>query len=86
MSKSKNLAQISAKIDVDANGNVNINSAVSPSSVTGKKDAVDEDGNPILQTMQASSPEVMANVVAELQFLRKRVTSLEEEITYLKAA
>lgn len=54
MSKSKNLAQISAKIDVDANGDV--------------------------------SPEVMANVVAELQFLRKRVTSLEEEITYLKAA
>jgi hypothetical protein len=59
---------------------------VSPSSVTGEKDAVDEDGEPVLQTMQASSPEVMANVVAELQFLRRRVTSLEEEVSFLKAA
>lgn len=51
--------------------------AVSPSSVTGEKDAVDEDGKPIYQAMQASSPEVMANIIAELQSLRARVAALE---------
>jgi hypothetical protein len=51
--------------------------AVSPSSVTGEKDAVDADGKPIYQAMQASSPEVMANIIAELQSLRKRVAELE---------
>jgi hypothetical protein len=40
---------------------------VSPSSVIGEKDAVDADGKPIMQAMQASSPEVMANLVALLQ-------------------
>ena len=50
---------------------------VSPSSVTGSKDAVDADGNPIYQAMQASSAEVMANIVAELQSLRKRIDVLE---------
>jgi hypothetical protein len=51
--------------------------AVSPSSVTGEKDAVDADGRPVYQSMQASSPEVMANIVAELQSLRRRVAALE---------
>ncbi len=50
---------------------------VSPSSVSGKKDAVDEDGNPIYQTMQASTAEVIANMIAELQSLRRRVAELE---------
>ncbi len=50
---------------------------VSPTSVTGEKDAVGEDGKPIYQAMQASSPEVMANIIAELQSLRKRVAELE---------
>ena len=50
---------------------------VSPSSVTGEKDAVDANGKPIYQAMQASSAEVMANIIAELQSLRKRVAELE---------
>lgn len=50
---------------------------VSPSSVTGVKDEVDEDGNPVMQAMQASSAEVIANIIAELQDLRKRVSALE---------
>lgn len=50
---------------------------VSPSSVTGEKDAEDENGNPIYQSMQASSPEVMAHIIAELQSLRARVAQLE---------
>jgi hypothetical protein len=50
---------------------------VSPSSVTGEKDAVDADGNPKYQAMQASSAEVIANLVAELQSLRQRVAALE---------
>jgi hypothetical protein len=53
---------------------------VSPSSVTGEKDAVDADGNPIYQSMQASTPEVMANLIAELQSLRARVAELEAKV------
>ncbi|MFT2211513.1 tail fiber domain-containing protein [Rhizobium giardinii] len=52
--------------------------SVSPSSVTGEKDAVDDDGNPEYQTMQASSSEVMANIICELQSLRRRVSELEK--------
>jgi hypothetical protein len=43
-------------------------------SVTGTKDAVDADGNPIHQGMQAGSTEVIADLVAEIQSLRKRLT------------
>ena len=50
---------------------------VSPTSVTGEKDAVDEKGDPKYQSMQASSAEVIANLVAELQSLRQRVAALE---------
>jgi len=50
---------------------------VSPSSVSGEKDAIDAEGKPIYQSMQASSSEVMANLVAELQSVRKRLAALE---------
>jgi hypothetical protein len=50
---------------------------VSPTSVTGKKDDVDSDGNPVYQGMQASTPEVIANLVAELQSVRQRLAALE---------
>ena len=49
------------------------------SSVTGTKDAVDADGNPIHQGMQAGSTEVIADLVAEIQSLRKRLTALESK-------
>ena len=52
---------------------------VYPSSVSGEKDAVDEDGNPVYQSMQASSSEVMADLIAEIQSLRKRVALLESK-------
>jgi hypothetical protein len=42
-------------------------------SVTGIKDAVDADGNPEYQAMQAGSAEVIADLVAEIQSLRKRL-------------
>jgi hypothetical protein len=48
---------------------------VCPNSVTGEKDAVDENGKPKYQSMQASSPEVIANLVAEIQNLRKRLAA-----------
>lgn len=54
-------------------------SQVSPSSVNGEKDAVDADGKPKYQGMQASSAEVIANLVAELQSLRKRLAALESK-------
>ena len=49
------------------------------SSVTGAKDAVDADGNPVYQAMQASTSEVIADLVAELQSLRARVAQLESK-------
>jgi hypothetical protein len=50
---------------------------VSPLSVSGEKDAVDAEGNPKYQGMQAGTAEVIANLVAELQSLRKRLAALE---------
>lgn len=51
--------------------------AVYPNSVSGTKDAVDEDGNPIYQQMQPSTAEAMADIFAELKSLRARVAQLE---------
>jgi len=50
---------------------------VYPSSVSGEKDAVDKDGKPVYQSMQASTSEVMADLIAEIQSLRKRLAILE---------
>ena len=44
-------------------------------SVTGEKDAVDAEGKPVYQAMQASSAEVIADLVAEMQSLRKRLAA-----------
>jgi hypothetical protein len=52
---------------------------VSPGSVKGKKDEMDSDGNPVYQAMQASTSEVIANLVAELQSLRARIAVLESK-------
>jgi hypothetical protein len=46
-------------------------------SVTGTKDAMDADGKPAYQSMQAGTAEVIADLVAEIQSLRKRLTALE---------
>ena len=51
--------------------------AVSPSSVFGEKDAVDEDGKAVMQSMEYGSAEFICNMIAELQDLRKRVAALE---------
>lgn len=51
--------------------------AVSPSSVVGTKDEVDAEGNPVMQAVAYGSAELIANMVAELQALRKRVAELE---------
>jgi hypothetical protein len=45
------------------------------SSVTGTKDEIDAEGTPIYQGMQASSAEVIADLVAEIQSLRKRLAA-----------
>jgi hypothetical protein len=50
---------------------------VSPSSVSGEKDAVNADGTPKYQGMEYGSAEFIANIVAELQSLRTRVAALE---------
>ena len=48
-------------------------------SVSGIKDAVDDKGTPVYQSMQAGSAEVIADLVAEIQSLRKRLTALESK-------
>lgn len=50
---------------------------VSPSSVTGEVDAVAPDGQPLYQGMMPGSPEIIANLVAEIKALRARVATLE---------
>jgi hypothetical protein len=47
--------------------------AVYANSVTGEKDAVDAEGSPVYQQMQASTSEVIADLVAEIQSLRARL-------------
>ena len=44
-------------------------------SVTGTKDAIDDKGSPKYQAMQAGSSEVIADLVAEIQSLRKRLAT-----------
>jgi len=44
-------------------------------SVTGTKDAVNDEGKPEYQSMQAGSSEVIADLVAEIQSLRKRLAA-----------
>jgi hypothetical protein len=48
---------------------------VYPQSVTGEKDAIDEQGNPKYQSMQAATSEVIADLVAEIQSLRQRLSA-----------
>jgi hypothetical protein len=45
------------------------------SSVSGTKDAVDENGKPVYQAMQAGTAEVIADLVAEIQSLRQRLSA-----------
>ncbi|WP_168879993.1 tail fiber domain-containing protein [Rhizobium sp. P28RR-XV] len=52
--------------------------AVSPLSVTGEAGSVDDDGNPIYQTMQASTAEVIANMVAMLKSLQAQIDQIQE--------
>ena len=50
---------------------------VIPNAVNGEPNAVDENGNPKYQALDCSTPEMIANIIAELQSLRKRVAALE---------
>jgi hypothetical protein len=52
---------------------------VYPQSVSGEKDAVDEQGKPKYQNMQAGTSEVIADLVAEIQSLRQRLAALESK-------
>jgi len=46
-------------------------------SGTGTKDAMDEEGKPVMQSIQPSSSEVMANLVSHIQNLETRLAALE---------
>jgi len=48
-------------------------------SVTGDKDAIDADGKPVYQGMQAGTAEVIADLVAEIKSLRVRLNALENK-------
>jgi hypothetical protein len=49
----------------------------------GEKDAVDADGNPIYQTIQPSSSEVMANLVSLIQEQQALITQLQSDLSAL---
>jgi hypothetical protein len=57
-----------------------------PHSVTGEKDAVDENGNPVYQAMQAGTSEVIADLVALLQEQQAIITALTARIEALEQA
>jgi len=46
----------------------------------GEKDAVDADGKPVYQSIQPSSSEIMANLVAYIQELSAEVTALKAKV------
>lgn len=48
-----------------------------PSAVTGEQNATRPDGSPLYQGIDCSTPEMIANIIAELQSLRQRVAALE---------
>ena len=52
----------------------------------GEKDAVDADGKPVYQSIQPSSSEVMANLVAFIQEQQALITTLTDRITALESA
>ena len=54
-------------------------------SGNGEKDAVDADGKPIHQSIQPSSPEVMANIVALMQEQQATITAQAKTINALTA-
>jgi hypothetical protein len=58
--------------------------AVSPTSVSGEKDAVDQDGKPVYQGMQAASSEVMANLIALVQQQQTLIQDLTTRLTTLE--
>lgn len=53
---------------------------VATNSVTGQPNETNDDGTPMYQGIDCSTPEIMANIVAELQSLRKRVAELETKL------
>ena len=53
---------------------------VSPSSVTGTKDAVDKNGDPVYQGIQAASSEVMANLISLVQEQQTIIESLKARL------
>lgn len=55
---------------------------VAPYSVTGQKDAVDENGQPVYQQMDVAS--YVPLLIAEIQSMRVRIATLESEISKLK--
>jgi hypothetical protein len=57
---------------------------VAKHSGQGEKDAVDAEGKPIMQSIQPSSSEVMANLVAFIQEQQALIQSLTDRITALE--
>lgn len=53
-------------------------SEVYPSSVHGQKDAVDQHARPAYQSLDAGSPEVIADIVSAVQDISRRLAALEQ--------
>jgi hypothetical protein len=59
--------------------------SVIPCCVNGEANAVDEEGNPVYQMVDASPPEMIANIIAELKAIRNREKEQQAIITDLKS-
>lgn len=59
--------------------------AVSPMSVTGTKDEIDDEGKPVYQAVEYGSAELIAHMIAEMKDMRARLAAAESEIALLKA-
>jgi hypothetical protein len=53
-------------------------------SGNGKKDAIDADGNPLMQSIQPSSSEVIANIVSFIQEQQTLIFQLQADVAALK--
>ena len=54
-------------------------------SGNGEKDEIDAEGKPVMQSIQPSSSEVMANIVSFIQEQQTLITTLQTQITALNA-
>ena len=60
--------------------------SIIPSTVTGEKDGVDKEGNPVYQTIYAAPPQMIASIVAAIKEQQTIINDLKARIETLEGA